>query len=212
MRRGGRTLVCSIHPHGGPLGFCHFEGRGIFFHGKRQASVALRSKRIFLRCISPFAWLTLIKVLVFGRYPQHTHILCSQRRCSWAIISSFLLPLLVCSPSYMVFSVRETRVREKGGYISLYHLDLSDMAKENGEFLYVLNFWVYAVLIKLLPCLMLTIIRYVYVYLKPFPFPLRGVSSSQLSRSSSHFTGNLKGVIFFFLCSIVRLQATRSET
>lgn len=93
------------------------------------------------------------------RYPQHTHSLCSQRRCTLAIVCSFALPVVVCLPSYLTISIHEVHLVEHGQLVTLYHVDLSDLARENSEFLYILNFWVYSVLIKLLPCAILTVIR-----------------------------------------------------
>ncbi|XP_052132531.1 G-protein coupled receptor dmsr-1-like, partial [Frankliniella occidentalis] len=101
------------------------------------------------------------------RFPQHTHSLCSQRRCTMAILFSYLLAVVVCIPSYLTISIREVTLLENNKLVTLYHLGLSDLAKENGEFLYILNFWVYSVLIKLLPCTILTVIRYT-----PFPHAL----------------------------------------
>ncbi|KAK3927270.1 Sex peptide receptor, partial [Frankliniella fusca] len=92
------------------------------------------------------------------RFPQHTHSLCSQRRCTMAILFSYLLAVVVCIPSYLTISIREVTLLENNQLVTLYHLGLSDLAKENGEFLYILNFWVYSVLIKLLPCTILTVI------------------------------------------------------
>ena len=94
-----------------------------------------------------------------ARYPQHTHSLCTQQRCTLAIVFSFFLPVLVCLPSYLTISIREVNIVEKDQVVTLYHLGLSDLAKERGEFLYILNFWVYSVFIKLLPCTILTVIR-----------------------------------------------------
>ncbi|XP_046400492.1 uncharacterized protein LOC124166836 [Ischnura elegans] len=39
-----------------------------------------------------------------------------------------------------------------------YVVELSKVARDKGEMLYIVNFWVYAVMLKLLPCLVLTVI------------------------------------------------------
>lgn len=94
------------------------------------------------------------------RYPQKSHIVCTDQRCSIAITVAYILPAFICIPSYMVFSIRATKVVEDSTLVTLYHLDLSDVAKEDNELLYNINFWVYAVVIKLLPCAILTVISY----------------------------------------------------
>ena len=86
--------------------------------------------------------------------------MCTDQRCSIAITVAYILPAFICIPSYMVFSIRATKVVEDSALVTLYHLDLSDVAKEDNELLYNINFWVYAVVIKLLPCAILTVISY----------------------------------------------------
>ncbi|KAJ0174065.1 hypothetical protein K1T71_010211 [Dendrolimus kikuchii] len=87
------------------------------------------------------------------KYSDRNHILCTERRCSTAIISSFLLPPILCIPTYMVFDIHTAIVLEPTGPMILYHVD----SDEEGQ-LYQINFWVHAVLIKLLPCCILTVI------------------------------------------------------
>lgn len=94
------------------------------------------------------------------RYPQKSHILCSEQRCHFALFLAFILPVIICIPSYLTFTIRETRVMETNGVVVLYHIGLSEVAKEDNELLYIVNLWTYAVVIKLLPCCVLTVISY----------------------------------------------------
>ncbi|CAG9795779.1 unnamed protein product [Diatraea saccharalis] len=87
------------------------------------------------------------------KYSDRNHILCTERRCSAAILSSFILPPILCIPTFMVFDIHTTVVLEPSGPIILYHVD----ADQEGQ-LYQINFWVHAVVIKLLPCIILTVI------------------------------------------------------
>lgn len=98
-------------------------------------------------------------VCCFHRYPDRSHILCTETRCTLAISISYILPILLCSPLYMVTSIQQTTITERGKNYSLYHLNLSDFAKNNEHF-YIFCFWTYSVFIKLLPCLILTVISY----------------------------------------------------
>ncbi|XP_073953466.1 G-protein coupled receptor dmsr-1-like [Choristoneura fumiferana] len=87
------------------------------------------------------------------KYSDKSNILCTEGRCSMAILSSFLLPPILCIPTYMVFDIHTAIVLEATGPMILYHVD----ADQEGK-LYQINFWVHAVVIKLLPCCILTVI------------------------------------------------------
>ncbi|XP_063241752.1 G-protein coupled receptor dmsr-1-like [Bacillus rossius redtenbacheri] len=89
------------------------------------------------------------------RFPHENSVLCSDARCRLAVLVSYTLPLLVCSPSFFVFSVRETRIREGREVVVLYHVALSRAARQGDELLYTANFWTYSVVVKLLPCCVL---------------------------------------------------------
>ncbi|KPJ09637.1 Thyrotropin-releasing hormone receptor [Papilio machaon] len=87
------------------------------------------------------------------KYSDKNHILCTERRCSVAILSSFVLPPILCVPTFLVFDIHTALVIEPSGPMILYHVD----ADQEGM-LYLINFWVHAVVIKLLPCCILTVI------------------------------------------------------
>ncbi|GJQ66279.1 hypothetical protein Trydic_g4328 [Trypoxylus dichotomus] len=89
-------------------------------------------------------------------YPEKNAVLCSERRCILAIFLSYILPILLCSPTYFAFEIKSTVVEENGKVFILYHTALS-MISNNDNYL-VFNFWMYAVVIKLIPCLTLTVI------------------------------------------------------
>ncbi|XP_018328860.1 probable G-protein coupled receptor 139 [Agrilus planipennis] len=90
-------------------------------------------------------------------YPDKNNIYCTESRCTWAILISFVLPILLCTPTYFVVAIKSTTIVEEGHKQILHHTALSDVAAHNETFL-VFNFWMYAVIIKLLPCCLLTII------------------------------------------------------
>ncbi|XP_041984830.1 G-protein coupled receptor dmsr-1-like [Aricia agestis] len=86
------------------------------------------------------------------KYPSHGASLCSDRRCSLAILCSFLLPPVLCIPSYFVFSIHQDYTFDRPP-LKVYYVD----SNYDGS-LYQINFWVHAVVIKLLPCVILTVI------------------------------------------------------
>ncbi|XP_026813221.1 sex peptide receptor-like [Rhopalosiphum maidis] len=107
--------------------------------------------------------IALTLVLAMWRYvvvklPNSMHTICSDRRCTIAIKLSYLLPFIICSPTFLVFEILETKVVENGTVATLYHLGLSTIARVNHELLYMIHLWTYAVIIKLLPCLILTVV------------------------------------------------------
>jgi hypothetical protein len=71
---------------------------------------------------------------------------------------AYTLPPIICIPSYFIFKIKATMVIENGEVIVLHHVGLSEVAKGNDELLYYVNFWIYGVIIKLLPCAVLTVI------------------------------------------------------
>ncbi|KAJ8948071.1 hypothetical protein NQ318_008422 [Aromia moschata] len=92
-----------------------------------------------------------------GRYPEKNQILCSHGRCTLAITVCYILPIILCFPSYMIFEITTTEITEDGENFTLYHTTLNENVKKDKTLLKI-NFWLFAVFIKLLPCVLLTII------------------------------------------------------
>ncbi|XP_018795764.1 PREDICTED: sex peptide receptor [Bactrocera latifrons] len=76
--------------------------------------------------------------------------------CTEAIIFSFIVSPIVCFPTLFVFKVRESYVEDSQE--PLYHV----YADEDTQ-LYRINFWIHSVIIKLLPCCILTVISFILV-------------------------------------------------
>ncbi|KAK2583470.1 hypothetical protein KPH14_009439 [Odynerus spinipes] len=90
------------------------------------------------------------------RFPRYSHAWCTPVRCKIALRSCVLAPLIACAPSYFVFGIKKKIVYENGTTEVLYHVD-ADYSRDKG-FIYQLNFWVLGVVVKLLPCVILTVI------------------------------------------------------
>ncbi|GLH11445.1 uncharacterized protein GBIM_16221 [Gryllus bimaculatus] len=84
------------------------------------------------------------------RYPDRTHALCTQQRSHVAIGASYALALVVCAPNYVASEIQETCAMEVQppvmGFVLAYKV------RPRNEVLNRVNFWVYSVVIKLLPC------------------------------------------------------------
>lgn len=89
------------------------------------------------------------------KYPSYSPALCTDGRCTIAILLSFTLPPVLCIPSYFVFTIHKdfTFDRNETMPSKVYFVD-----SDYDGTLYQINFWVHAVLIKLLPCVILTVI------------------------------------------------------
>ncbi|XP_023014928.1 G-protein coupled receptor dmsr-1 [Leptinotarsa decemlineata] len=90
-------------------------------------------------------------------YPEKNHILCTDRRCTFAIWTCYILPIFLCIPNYYIFEITSTDIDEYGQIFTLYHISLTSNVNSDKTLLKV-NFWFFAVILKLLPCAILTII------------------------------------------------------
>ncbi|CAG9863984.1 unnamed protein product [Phyllotreta striolata] len=158
--------------------------------------------------------LAIWRFLAIG-YPERNHTLCSETRCSLAIGISYILPLFLCIPSYYIFEISSVDIRENEQKFTLYHTDLKETLKSDKTLL-KLNFWLFAVLIKLLPCVILTLIsvwlirtlfnarkkRQVLRGYDSFPLAERGRRKPRRSeRRSDRTTKMLVAVLVLFLVS-----------
>lgn len=71
---------------------------------------------------------------------------------------AYVVPFLFCLPAYLIFSVNEITVVDNGVSEKMYVLDFSRLALRNNELFFYLYFWIYFVIIKLIPCIILTVI------------------------------------------------------
>ncbi|XP_055528418.1 G-protein coupled receptor dmsr-1 [Wyeomyia smithii] len=91
--------------------------------------------------------------------PHSSLALYAQTNYSYAILLCYLLAPILCMPTYFVFTIRQTSVFEHDTHMTLYHLG----ADENTS-LYRYNFWIHSVIIKLLPCMILTVISCILIH------------------------------------------------
>ncbi|KAF7264598.1 hypothetical protein GWI33_022970, partial [Rhynchophorus ferrugineus] len=113
---------------------------------------------LILHTVSICLTLTLAvwRYLAIG-FIEKNHILCSHHRCTLAIIISFILPLFLCMPQYPALTIKSTVVEEQNVNYTLYHVQLSDLVEKHKTLLKV-NFWLFGIFLKVLPCLILMVI------------------------------------------------------
>lgn len=103
-------------------------------------------------------------------YPQRNREWCGMQQTMLAIASGYLMCPLLCIPSYLVFHIQAAHqtLDEMGNYatansshvetITLYHVGLSEMGQAHNNLLYTINFWVFSIVIKIIPCISLTVL------------------------------------------------------
>ncbi|XP_063701246.1 G-protein coupled receptor dmsr-1 [Culicoides brevitarsis] len=90
------------------------------------------------------------------KHPHGRFASCILGRTGNAIFACFIISPLLCFPTYFVFSIDETI--DSHAHTTLYHVNAdADSA------LYSFNFWVHSIIIKLLPCCILTIISCILI-------------------------------------------------
>ncbi|ODM90489.1 Sex peptide receptor [Orchesella cincta] len=83
------------------------------------------------------------------------------QRAKYAIALGYIIVPIICIPNYLTYAVREIPRKEttsgSGSGEKKYIVNLSDRANSH-PFLMTTNFWLYSVVMKLIPCAILTIV------------------------------------------------------
>ncbi|KFB46914.1 AGAP004829-PA-like protein [Anopheles sinensis] len=92
------------------------------------------------------------------KHPHGSLAIYAQSNYGQAIALCYILAPILCFPTYFVFTIRQTFVFEGDTQLVLYHLDTDESA-----IVYRYNFWIHSVIIKLIPCTILTVISCVLI-------------------------------------------------
>ena len=109
-------------------------------------------------------WLTVI--LAIFRYvyisaaPHIVKRVCSQSRAKLAIFLTYFVTLIVCIPNFLVLQVDD--VQHEGSNATMWIVNYRSESRTD-EYLNQFNFWVQAIVVKLLPCCGLTIVSIIIV-------------------------------------------------
>ncbi|ODM89819.1 Sex peptide receptor, partial [Orchesella cincta] len=90
----------------------------------------------------------------YGRGPT----LCNMERARWEVTTIYISSTILCIPVYLPFSVNLLH-RESSKYV----VKLSELAEHNPELIRT-NFWFYSVIIKIIPCILLTAVSHCLIY------------------------------------------------
>ncbi|XP_003746589.1 sex peptide receptor-like [Galendromus occidentalis] len=106
-------------------------------------------------------WLT-VALAIFRwmavAFPSHSRQLCSMKRAKIAIGLTYVGTFIACVPNYFSFTVHDVLAKGIGSGDTMvsYRVDFAEL--KYGEGIRKFNFWTYSVLMKLIPCLALTIL------------------------------------------------------
>nr|QNH74777.1 putative myosuppressin receptor I [Homarus americanus] len=85
-------------------------------------------------------------------FPQNNTTWCSMQRTSRIIVVSFFCSVICNIPNYLNFTISTIEYNGQ----TLYIVGFSELAQAHGDLMKSINFWIYAVILKLLPCGALT--------------------------------------------------------
>ncbi|CAL8121190.1 unnamed protein product [Orchesella dallaii] len=125
-------------------------------------------------CHTTSIWLAV--TLAIWRYVMVTRYnesktLCSMKRAKCAVLAAYLFSGVLCTPIYFSFAVKSVESFRNGTALSLdqttesplnntrtqYVVNMSDLALKY-PFLKTANFWLYSVVIKIIPCAIFTVV------------------------------------------------------
>ncbi|GFW90477.1 sex peptide receptor [Trichonephila clavipes] len=86
-------------------------------------------------------------------FPQNSSIWCCMARAKCAIAATYILSAVFCIPVYLTFTVSVFRGEEND---IMYRVDFSQIAQRHNRLLEKINFWIFSVITKLVPCVALT--------------------------------------------------------
>ncbi|BES97506.1 unnamed protein product [Nesidiocoris tenuis] len=123
-------------------------------------------------CHTISIWLTVTLAIwryIAVAYPQRNHEWCGPQRTVVTIAAGYIVAPLINIPLFLAFSVQavEKSVTEAGYFTNngsiavnttIYLVNVSDLGKKNDNLLIDINFWVYSVVIKIIPCVALTLL------------------------------------------------------
>ena len=136
--------------------YCYARPEGTYGHKKGWIIYLLITTNIFITVHTIAMWLT-VSLAVF-RYIVVCHHtlgprLCNIRRAKFTIACVFLGTVIFCIPNYVMYFPKEIELDGKRGYWFTVNPFVT-------EFVKVINFWLYGVVLKVAPCVLLTVLSW----------------------------------------------------
>ncbi|CAB4064190.1 unnamed protein product [Lepeophtheirus salmonis] len=102
---------------------------------------------------SLFVWSHIWRFIMI-RFHTLSPIYCTLQRCKVMLFLAYIIPVFLCIPNYIATTINKKTNQGK----IIYVLDWSEIATAHNKLLYRINIWLYTFLLKLIPCIVLTII------------------------------------------------------
>ena len=166
-------------------------------------------------CHTIAIWLTIILAIfryLYICYPAKGQRLCSLRRAKLSILAVYISTTIICVPNYLVNSIasytKEVPISTEQNNSAMvnktyYNFALTDDSK---QVLNTFNYWIHACLIKVIPCLLLTVLTILLVLAMHDANKRRMKLKSQgrkdesdRAREHNRTTGMLLAVVALFL-------------
>lgn len=124
-------------------------------------------------CHTISIWLTVTLAVwryIAVAYPQRNREWCGMQRTIIAIASGYILCPILCIPLYLAFNIepKVSLLDDDGNTatpnstvtynVTLYFVNLSEIGRAKDNLLIDINFWMYSVVIKIIPCIALTVL------------------------------------------------------
>ncbi|ODM91192.1 Sex peptide receptor [Orchesella cincta] len=133
------------------------------------------------------------RYVMVTRY-RESKIICSMKRAQKAVIAAYIFSVVLCTPIYFSFAVKPIQNMGDKENSPIYVVNVSDLAIKY-PMLKTTNFWLYSVVIKMIPCAIFTIL------FMPHIFERQGgrASFSFEAFGSDSTTRMLLAILFLFL-------------
>ena len=112
-------------------------------------------------------WLTVTLTVfryIFIKHPRRGTVMCTLQRAKIAVFLNYVVTLIVCIPNFVTITVQGSPMVSQQDN-STYYLWFVQYKLDNAvdNFVYKFNFWIQAILVKLVPCVGLTILSVLLV-------------------------------------------------
>lgn len=120
-------------------------------------------------------WLTVTLAIfryLFIRYPGQGAQLCSLKRANLAIVLTYIITFIFCIPNFVTLKIihmnQTSEIIDESSIVrnvseTLWSISFKKETS-NEQFVYFMNFWIQAVIVKLIPCIALTVLSLLIVY------------------------------------------------
>jgi hypothetical protein len=111
-------------------------------------------------------WLTVTLTVfryIFIKHPRSGTVMCTLQRAKIAVFLNYVVTLIVCIPNFVTITVQGSPMEENNNSSHYLWFVQYKLDTDLDNFVYKFNFWIQAILVKLVPCVGLTILSILLV-------------------------------------------------